>query len=147
MQLSLFSDYSLRVLMFAALKEDTFQIEEVTAAYGISRHHVAKVVHSLSKLQYLETRRGRGGGIALAQPAGEIRLGGLLRETEKHSAFVECFDAATNTCMLDGSCKLKGLLAHALNSFYLALDQHTLTDLINGSHRKLMVQALFGTAL
>ncbi|MDP1588397.1 MAG: Rrf2 family transcriptional regulator, partial [Prosthecobacter sp.] len=63
MKLSLFSDYSLRVLIFAALKGDSFQIEEVTVAYGISRHHLAKIVQSLSKLGYLDTRRGRGGGI------------------------------------------------------------------------------------
>lgn len=138
MHLSLFSDYSLRVLMFAALKNDVFQLEEVTDAYGISRHHLAKVVHGLAKLGYLDTRRGRGGGIRLAHRSDEIRLGKLVRETEKPTAFVECFDAASNTCAISGSCRLKGILAEALKGFYAALDRHTLSDLVTGPHRHRM---------
>jgi Rrf2 family transcriptional regulator, nitric oxide-sensitive transcriptional repressor len=144
MHLSLFSDFALRVLMYAALKDDLFQIEEVTDAYRISGHHLAKVVHSLSKLGYLETRRGRGGGIKLARPAEEIRLGKLLRETEKQPIFVECFDPATNTCVISQHCRLKGILAQAVNSFYAALDQYTLRDLVAGPHRERMRQSLLG---
>jgi len=146
MNLSLFSDYSLRVLMYAALKNDVFQVDEVTEAYGISRHHVAKVVHSLSKLGYIETRRGRGGGIRLARSPEEIRIGRLVRATEGGTEIVECFDAATNTCRLNGSCRLKGALAAAMNAFYQSLDCLTLCDLVTGPHLRRMSRTLLSVA-
>jgi Rrf2 family nitric oxide-sensitive transcriptional repressor len=143
MKLSLFSDYSLRTLMYAALKEDVFQLNEVTVAYGISRHHLGKIVHSLAKLGYLDTQRGRGGGISLAKPASEIRLGKLVRETENQTVLVECFDAATNTCPINGSCRLKGLLAEAMQAFYASLDKYSLQDMVSGPHRARMSRTLF----
>jgi Rrf2 family nitric oxide-sensitive transcriptional repressor len=142
MNLSLFSDYSLRVLMYAALKGSSFQVDEVTEAYGISRHHLAKVVHTLSKLAYLHTRRGRGGGIELGRPAEEIRIGQLVRETEGQARLVECFDLVTNTCRLSGSCALKAALAEAMRAFYESLDRLTLRDLVTGPHRPGMTRVL-----
>lgn len=142
MKLSLFSDYSLRTLMYGALTGELFQLDAVAAAYGISRHHLAKVVHHLGQLGYLETQRGRGGGIRLARPAEDIRLGKLVRETEQQPALVECFDAATNTCPINGSCRLKGLLAEALNAFYASLDRYSLRDLVSGPHRARMTRTL-----
>ena len=135
MRLSLFSDYALRVMMFAALKEAPFSLTEAAEAYGVSRHHLVKVVNHLAKLGYLETRRGRGGGIALALPADEVRLGQLVRRTETQTALVECFDKVRNTCPIDGACRLKGLLAGAAESFYASLDRHTLADLVAGAPR------------
>ncbi|MGV3663999.1 MAG: Rrf2 family transcriptional regulator [Prosthecobacter sp.] len=134
MRLSLFTDYSLRVLMFAALKEArAFQLAEVTQAYGgISRHHLVKVVNYLAKLGYLETRRGRGGGISLAMQPEDIRIGMVVRRTEDSPAVVECFDAVHNTCPVNGSCRLKGTLSQAMNAFYETLDRHTLRDLVSG---------------
>ena len=146
MKLSLFSDYSLRVLMYAGMRADSFLLDEVTAAYGISRNHLAKVVHSLAKLGYLATQRGRGGGILLALAPEEIRLGKLVRETEDQPFFVECFDPATNTCPISGNCRLKGILAGALNAFYATLDQYTLRDLIAGPHRSRMSKVLLTPA-
>lgn len=146
MKLNLFSDYSLRTLMYAALAEDRFQLDAVTTAYGISRHHVAKVVHQLGKLGYLDTQRGRGGGIRLARPAEDIRIGKLVRDTESQTVLVECFDAATNTCPLNGSCRLKGLLAEALSAFYTSLDRYTLRDLVSGPHRARMSRTLLGSS-
>ena len=142
MHLSLFSDYSLRVLMFAALKGESFLLDEVTAAYGISRNHLAKVVHNLSKLGYLETQRGRGGGISLARPAEEIRIGKLVKETENQPILVECFDPATNTCPINGCCRLKGILAESMAAFYATLDRYTLKDLTSGSTRQQMTKKL-----
>jgi len=142
MKLSLFSDYSLRVLMFAAIKGESFRVDEVTAAYGISRNHVAKVIHTLAQLGYLETRRGRGGGIQLARPASEIRIGKLVRQTEDQPVIVECFDPATNTCPISGSCLLKGVLAEAVNAFYATLDRHTLQELVSGPQRNRMSKIL-----
>ena len=136
MRLSLFSDYSLRVLMFAALKEEMFSISEVAEAYNISRHHLVKVVNYLAKLGYLETRRGRGGGIALGMPPEDIRIGMVVRRTEDTPFIVECFDKQHNTCPINGSCRLKGVLAQAESAFYETLDRHTLRDLVTGSAGK-----------
>ena len=142
MKLSLFSDYSLRVLMFAAVKGEAFQLEEVASAFDISKHHVAKIVQGLSKLGYLDTRRGRSGGIQLARPPEDIRIGKLVRETEDQPIMVECFDAASNTCRLDGCCKLKAALAKARKAFYDSLDEHTLSNLVSGPQRSRMIKML-----
>jgi len=142
MKLSLFSDYALRILMFAAMRNESFRVDEVTAAYGISRNHVAKVIHTLAQLGYLETRRGRGGGIQLARPAGEIRIGKLVRQTEDQPVFVECFDPATNTCPISGSCRLQGVLREAVTAFYATLDRHTLQELVRGPQRSRMAKLL-----
>ena len=142
MKLSLFSDYSLRVLMYAALRDELFVLDDVAAAYGISRNHLAQIVPHLSKLGYLQTLRGRGGGIQLARPPGEIRLGKLVRETEAQPVVVECFDPATNTCPISTSCVLKGFLAEAMQGFYVSLDRHTLLDLVSGPHRQRMRKTL-----
>lgn len=133
MKLSLFTDYSLRVLMFAALKGETFSLSEVAEAYDISRHHLVKVVNYLAKLGYLETRRGRGGGIALGMKPEDIRIGMVVRRTEDTPFIVECFDKQHNTCPINGSCRLKGALAQAVNAFYETLDRHTLRNLVAGT--------------
>jgi Rrf2 family nitric oxide-sensitive transcriptional repressor len=132
MKLSLFTDYSLRVLMFAALKGESFSLSEVAESYDISRHHLVKVVNYLAKLGYLETRRGRGGGIALGMQPEDIRIGMVVRRTEDTPFIVECFDKQHNTCPINGSCRLKGALAQAVNAFYETLDRHTLRDLVAG---------------
>ena len=135
MKLSLFSDYSLRTLLFAALKGSDFQIDDVTAAYGISRHHLAKVVQNLARLGYLETWRGRHGGIRLAKPPEEVALGELLRKTEEGSVLIECFDPESNTCPITNCCRLKSVLASALHAFYSELDRYHLSDLITDKYR------------
>jgi len=134
MKLSLFSDYSLRVLVYASLREGRFQLKDVASAYGISRNHLAQVVHRLGQLGYLETRRGRGGGCRLARPAGEVRLGRLFQQTEDQPAVMECFDPKTNTCRLAGNCRIQGALARAMAAFYSSLDEYTLADVVTGTH-------------
>lgn len=148
MRLSLFTDYSLRVLMFAALKEGSeFSLSEVAGAYSISRHHLVKVVNHLAKLGYLETRRGRNGGISLGKKPEEIRIGMVVRRTESSSAIlVECFDPQANTCPLNGMCRLKGVLGEAALAFYTALDRHTLADLVTGPERQRMETLLLTPA-
>ena len=134
MRFSLFTDYPLRVLMFAALKEEMFSLNEVAAAYNISRHHLMKVVNYLAKLGYLETRRGRGGGIALGMKPEDIRIGMVVRRTEDTPFIVECFDPKQqHTCPINGSCRLKGAFAQAVGAFYESLDRHTLRDLVAGT--------------
>jgi len=139
MRLSLFTDYSLRVLMFGALREGTsFSLTDVAVAYGISRHHLVKVVNHLAKLGYLETRRGRNGGIVLGMPPEAITVGLLVRRTETSPGPVICFDPKTNHCRLSGACRLKGVLGEALQAFYRVLDGYTLRDLVSGPHRARM---------
>lgn len=145
MKLSLFSDYSLRVLVYASLRDGLFQLQDVSKAYGISRNHLAQVVHRLGQLGYLETRRGRGGGCRLAKTPSEVRLGRLIRQTEDQPVFIECFDAATNTCNLNGCCQLKGALTEAMAAFYASLDQYTLADVALGSQHEAMKRVLFPT--
>lgn len=130
MRLSLFSDYSLRVLVFGAAKAAPFPLHEVADAYHISRHHLVKVVNNLTKQGYLATRRGRGGGIELAMKPEDIQLGRLLRRTESPTPLVECFDPQTNTCPIHSCCGLKGALAQAMGAFYSTLDRYTLRDLL-----------------
>lgn len=137
MKLSRFSDYALRILMFGAIKGAEFRVDEVTDAYGISRNHVAKVIQTLAQLGYLQTRRGRGGGIRLARPPAEIRIGQVVRETEDQPVIVECFDAATNTCPINGSCLLKGALAEAMRAFYASLDRHNLQALVSAQPERM----------
>ena len=143
MRLSLFTDYSLRVLMLGALKDGgIFSLSEVAIAYGISRHHLVKVVNHLAKLGYLETKRGRNGGIGLGMKPEEIRIGMLVRRTENSPVIVECFNPATNTCPLNGSCRLKGILGEAALAFYNTLDAYTLKDLVTGPERAQMQSLL-----
>jgi Rrf2 family nitric oxide-sensitive transcriptional repressor len=132
MTLTLFSDYSLRVLMFGAVRGgDVFSIDEVSGAHGLSRHHVAKVVNFLVQRDYLVSRRGRHGGIQLAREPGSIRVGTLLRMTEQGAPLVECFDPVTNQCRLIHVCRLKQALAQARKAFFDVLEDYTLADLIH----------------
>lgn len=132
MTLNLFTDYSLRVLMYAALPDcERFSLDDVSAAYGISRDHVAKVVQKLVHAGFLTSQRGRGGGIALARPASEIRVGEVVRETAGQSPLVECFHPPTNQCRLIGNCRLHGVLREAMGAFQSVLDGYTLADLVS----------------
>lgn len=132
MKLTQFSDYSLRILMFAALREDAkFSIDEVSDVYGLSRHHAAKAVNFLTQRGYLRAHRGRGGGISLGKKADEISVGKLVRQTEAGPPLVECFDPATNSCPLIQVCLLKQALGHAWTAFFKTLDEYTLADLVH----------------
>ena len=129
--LTRFSDYSLRVLMFAAVQgEKRFSVDEVAGKYALSRNHVAKVVNRLVRTGHLKARRGRRGGVWLGRDPRSIRLGHLVRLTENESPLVECFAAKSNRCCLTPACRLKGALARALDAFYGSLDQQTLADLV-----------------
>lgn len=116
--------------MFGAVKGEPFPLHEVAEAYGISRHHLVKVVNHLTKKGYLSTRRGRGGGIELAMRPDDIQIGYLVRSTERSSPLVECMDPKTNTCPINSCCGLKGALSQAVGAFYESLDRYTLGDLL-----------------
>lgn len=131
MQLNIFTDYALRVLVYAAVRpRDRCLTGDVSEAFGISRHHVVKVVNTLQHLGYVNTMRGRAGGFELARPPAQIRVGDVVRRVEGTMTLVECFDRQTNTCPLARACGLKGVLNQAFDAFLDVLDRHTLADLL-----------------
>lgn len=130
MRLTTFTDYSLRVLIFLAAAPGTrATIAEVAGAFGISEHHLVKVVHLLGKEGILINTRGRGGGLQLARPASAINVGRVVRLTEHADLPAECFDPGSNTCALVGVCRMQRVLREAVDGFYGALDKYTLEDL------------------
>ncbi|KJS40189.1 MAG: BadM/Rrf2 family transcriptional regulator [Roseovarius sp. BRH_c41] len=129
MRLTKFTDYSLRVLLYAAtLKpKQLTTIEETSNLYGISRAHLKKVVLGLIHEGFLEGVRGRSGGFRLAMPAHEINLGQLLRKTEPDFALAECF-LPDNACRVTKGCRLPIVLNLALSNFLKTFDDFTLAD-------------------
>lgn len=130
MRLNLHTDYALRLLMDLAVRGGQASVDEIAHGFGISRHHLMKVAQQLATLGYVETRRGRGGGLTLAQEPSAISLGKIVRQLEPTGQFVECFDRRTNSCAVAGACGLQGALSHALGDFLARLDGYTLADLI-----------------
>ena len=129
MQLTKFSDYALRVLMYAHAADGRLvTVEEIADAYKISRAHLMKVVNALTRTGYLAAVRGRSGGLRLAKPANEIGLGDVIRATEPDFALVECF-ATGNQCIITGCCRLPAVLQEALAAFLKALDRHTVASI------------------
>jgi Rrf2 family nitric oxide-sensitive transcriptional repressor len=129
MHLTQFSDYGLRIVLYLACHPNRLvSVEEVGQSYGISRHHLVKVVQELIELKVVESQRGRGGGMRLAKRPEEINIGWLIRRTESHFDLVECFDLETNTCPIAPACGLKGALQRAQMAFLEVLDEYTLDD-------------------
>ena len=119
MRISMFTDYSLRVMIQAAVRHpNRVTIEEVSSAYGISRNHLIKVINELGRAGFLVTQRGRSGGFTLARPADRISIADVVKFGESGQPLVECFDAATNACVITPACRLKGMLAEAQRAFY-----------------------------
>jgi len=135
MRLTVHSDYSLRVLMYLATFPDRLAtIEQIASAYGISQNHIMKVVQRLARYGFIETLRGRSGGIRLALPTQEITVGAVLRVTEEDFDLVECF-RAENACCITPVCRLRGALGDALEAYLQVLDEWTLADLVTNPKR------------
>ena len=131
MRLTLHTDYALRLLMHLALApERRVTISDVAEAFAISRNHLVKVAHELGKAGFVETVRGRGGGLRLARPAAEIAIGDVVRAMEEDFRIVECFDRGASTCCIAPACRLKRLLRDALEAWAAVLDGATLADLV-----------------
>ena len=131
MRLTVQTDYALRMLMHLAANADALcTIQEVADRYGISKNHLMKVAQSLSNAGFVESVRGRGGGLRLARPPSEIRVGDVARPLEAGSALVECFPGGGDECLITKTCRLKGILAEAQEAFFTVLDRYSVEDLV-----------------
>jgi len=131
MRLTVYTDYSLRVLIYLAVKPERLStIDEVADAYGIARNHLTKVVHQLGLAGYVTTVRGKGGGFRLARPPAEINVGAVVRTSETDLALVPCFAPICGPCPIIPACGLKGLIHQAVQAFMAVLDGSTLADLV-----------------
>lgn len=145
MQLSLHADYALRVLLYLGTHQgETISTRQISEAYGISKHHLVRVVQTLGVHGYVERLPGRSGGVRLARDPADIRLGEVVRGTEANLALVECFDPATNTCPIVGACGLQHCLGEALTAFLDVLNRHTLAELLTPA-RQASLAAVFVT--
>lgn len=131
MRLTRFTDNALRCLLLLGLEpERCITVNEIAERMNMSYEHLVKIVHRLAEIGYVETVRGRHGGVRLGKPVGDIVLGALVRQTEENLALVECFDPDHNTCPISSACRLAGTLDQALNAFLAVLDQRTLADIL-----------------
>ena len=132
MQLTRFTDYSLRVLIYLGERFDQLvTIKEIAEEYAISENHLMKVIHKLAGHGYIITTRGRGGGMRLARRPERINLGDVVRDTEENMDIAECFNARIKSCTLLPACALKSVLIQARKSFLATLDLYQLSDLIH----------------
>ncbi|MCB1489106.1 MAG: Rrf2 family transcriptional regulator [Bauldia sp.] len=130
MRLTSFTDYGLRMMMRMASAPGTaFSTAEIAEEFGLSRHHLAKIMQRLSRGGLIETRRGGGGGAVLAKSPGEITIGAIVRLLEEGQAIVECFASGGGDCTITGCCRLKARLRSAESAFLKDLDRSTLADI------------------
>ncbi len=131
MRLTRFTDNALRCLLMLGLEPDRcITVNEIASRMNMSYEHLVKIVHRLQELGYVETIRGRHGGVRMAKSADAIALGALVRQTEENLALAECFDPEHNTCPIASACRLAGTLDEALKAFLAVLDRKTLADIL-----------------
>lgn len=129
MQLTQYTDYSLRVLIYLArLGDGAATIGEIADYYRISRNHLMKVVTGLAAAGFVATTRGKGGGLQLGRPAHTIMVGEVVRATETDFHLAECFDLAHDQCVITRDCALKGMLHEARRDFFKVLDSYTIAE-------------------
>lgn len=131
MHLTLFTDYSLRTLMYVYQNSDKkVTKKEIAKWYNISEQHLASVVHMLAKKKYIITFKGNGGGMMPNADPSSINIGKLIAELDGNMNIAECFDIVNNKCRITNNCKLKHILAKAANEFRAVLEQYTLQDIL-----------------
>lgn len=136
MRMTLHTDYALRMLVYLALRpERTCTVSDVAEAYGLSHSHLLKVAQTLRAFGFIETLRGRSGGIRLAAEPAEINIGALVRATEDDLALVECMMADGGGCRISPACTLKGMLSEALAAYLAVLDKYTIADIVQNRAR------------
>ena len=142
MRLTSFTDYTLRVLIYLGVHQREGRlatIGDIAAAYGISANHLMKIVNELARRGYVETVRGKGGGMRLARAPEEITIGAVVRDAEADLAVVECFQRGGCDCPIVPVCALRSVLGHALDAFLDVLDRQTLADLIKPQARLMRI--------
>ena len=134
MRLTIYTDYTLRVMMFLAIQHRSgalSRIDDIARAYAISRSHLSKIVHELGHSGLVITVRGRSGGMQLARPPEQITVGEIVRLAEKDFAVVACHDPdTTDICVIQPACNLQRVLRRAMAAFMLELDGLTLAEAI-----------------
>jgi Rrf2 family nitric oxide-sensitive transcriptional repressor len=133
MRLTSFTDYTLRVLIYLGTHQPEGRlatIGDIATAYGISENHLMKIVSHLAKQGYVETTRGKGGGMRLSRTPEKIRIGDVVRGAQEDLALVECFEPGNFNCPIAPACELRSILARALSAFFEVLDSQTLADLL-----------------
>ena len=135
MQLTQFTDFSCRVLIYLARLPEpgSATISEIAEYHKISRNHLIKVVNNLAGHGFIETTRGKGGGLRLARAPHMISIGEVVRLTETNMNLVECFDLKSNQCRIIRGCGLKSALYEARRAFMTVLDKFTLADVAANS--------------
>lgn len=142
MKLTTFTDYSLRVLMYLAVRPDVrATVAEIAGVFEISEHHLVKVVHFLGRNGWITTVRGKGGGMELGQPPQAISVGEVVRATEGAASVAECFEPEGSHCGIAPVCQLRGVLGEAVAAFYGVLDRYTLADVVR--NREQLSRILF----
>lgn len=145
MRHTVFTDYSLRVLMYVGVHEGQLvTIDEISKIYDISRNHLTKVVHQLGVEGFIKTIRGRNGGIRLAMAPKDIVIGDLVSKMEEDFELVECFNGNKNKCIISEACKLRSVLGEALDAYMSVLEKYTLADVIENQTRlqKILARAV-----
>lgn len=135
MRISQFTDYSLRTLLYLGLKEELATIAEISKAFKVSQNHMVKVAHRLSQLNYIQSFKGKNGGIKLAKLPAEINIGELVEHLEPMD-LLECFNVTTNTCPIQGVCKLEQILHSAQTVFIKELKNHNLESFLKPGRQK-----------
>lgn len=146
MRLTQFSGYGLRVLMYTGLKGDNLStIAEIADAYGISKNHLMKVVQQLVNEGFLESRRGKGGGVRLVDRTDRVRIGTVVRAMEPGFAVAECMRHG-NQCSLTPACRLRATLQQANEAFLAVLDEVTLADILHDREHQATLRELLEIA-
>ena len=131
MQLTQYTDYSFRVLIYLAEKpEGLTTVSEIAKFHSISRNHLVKVIHNLATKGFISTTRGRNGGMTLSRPPSMINLGDVVRKTEPNLYIAECFNTENNCCVITPTCDLKSIFYEAQIGFLQVLDKYTLADAV-----------------
>lgn len=144
MRLTTYTDYALRTLMYLAANRDRLvTIQDIADAHGIAKNHLTKVVHQLGILGFVESLRGRKGGLRLGKEPAKINIGAVVRSTEPDFYMAECFDPQKSHCRLSSACILKDTLYQATAAYLAVLDGVTLEILMATSGSPVAPQALF----
>ncbi len=129
MRMTQHTDYALRMLIYLSSRQgQACTVSDVADTYHLSRNHLLKVALRLRRMGFIETTRGRSGGIRLARNPSEINLGALVRGTEEDFSLVECMQGSGGSCIISPICRLKGIFGEALEAYLSVLDRYTLAD-------------------